>query len=184
MTDKIEITVGNAYRVKGQLATATAIKSGWITFETDGGDVFKARAKDVDQDLGPAGAVSDDPRTIPGRKFIAYDEEGHAKVALFRTERYARHKNFSTEGGNVPYDIGDSVAEKLRGLSLEEQYKVCAELLRAVGEASASRAAVIRELEERYGHLNPGQVRMNLGNRMRGALKRAARAEEEAEDAA
>jgi len=56
-------------------------------------------------------------------------------------------------------DIGDQVAEALRGKTLDDAYKIAAKWL----------GARIDELKSKYGHLNPGQQRMNLGNRMRRA---------------
>jgi hypothetical protein len=58
-------------------------------------------------------------------------------------------------------DIGDQVAEALRGKDLEQAYKIAAKWL----------GAGVNELKSKYGHLNPGQQRMNLGNRMRRAKK-------------
>lgn len=55
-------------------------------------------------------------------------------------------------------DVGDEVAVLLRGAkSLDDVYKIGAEYL-SVQES---------ELRNRYGHLNAGQQRMNIGNRMR-----------------
>lgn len=55
-------------------------------------------------------------------------------------------------------DVGDEVAVKLRGAgSLDDVYRVGAEYLGVPEE----------ELRAKYGHLNPGQQRMNIGNRMR-----------------
>ena len=52
----------------------------------------------------------------------------------------------------------DSTAKDLQGLSLEEMYEYASPIL---GKS-------IDELKNKYGHLNPGLVRMNLGNRIRG----------------
>lgn len=55
-------------------------------------------------------------------------------------------------------DIGDDIACMLRSCdTLERVYGAAAEYL---GVSSP-------ELKAKYGHLNPGQQRMNLGNRMR-----------------
>lgn len=83
-------------------------------------------------------------------------------------------KNTSTQTTNLPeplkkirktssgkIDNGDSVATLLRGLNLEEVYATAAEEL---GET-------VEKLKSRYSNLNPGQQRMCLGNRMRGARK-------------
>lgn len=57
---------------------------------------------------------------------------------------------------------GDEVGRMLEGATLAEVYLKASHLLR-VTEA---------ELLVKYGHLNPGQQRMNLGNRMRGYLRK------------
>lgn len=63
-------------------------------------------------------------------------------------------------------DKGDSVAQSLRGLSIEEVYKQAAKITH-IGVA---------DLTSRFGHLNPGMQRMNLGNMIRKAMKEAANA--------
>lgn len=63
-------------------------------------------------------------------------------------------------------DIGDPVAVALRACeSLDEVYEAGAE---ALGETVAT-------LKGKYGHLNPGQQRMNIGNRMRAKWKKEQR---------
>lgn len=59
-------------------------------------------------------------------------------------------------------DIGDEVAELLRGKSLEECFTAAARFLKVPED----------ELHKKYDHLNPGQRRMNLGNKMRFFLKK------------
>jgi hypothetical protein len=59
-------------------------------------------------------------------------------------------------------DIGDVVAEKLRNKTLDEAYAIAAEFVKIPEN----------ELRAKYVKLNPGQQRMNLGNRMRGWLKK------------
>lgn len=62
-----------------------------------------------------------------------------------------------------PHDNGDPVARMLRDAhTLDEVYAVAAKYL-GVKE---------RELRDKYGHLNPGQQRMNCGNRMRGKFRK------------
>lgn len=57
------------------------------------------------------------------------------------------------------HDIGDDVAEMLRG---KDPYKAAAEYLNVP----------VAELKTKYAHLNAGQQRMNLGNRMRAKWKK------------
>lgn len=54
-------------------------------------------------------------------------------------------------------DVGDRVADLLRDKNLDEAYEVASRFLRVPPE----------DLRAKYGHLNNGQQRMNLGNRMR-----------------
>lgn len=59
-------------------------------------------------------------------------------------------------------DVGDEVAVALRGAAdLDAVYKVAADYL----------GKTTKELKAKYGHLNPGQQRMNCGNAMRYAWK-------------
>lgn len=60
-------------------------------------------------------------------------------------------------------DVGDEVADTLRA---------CADL-QAVYAAGAQYLGVpLQELQQKYGHLNHGQQRMNIGNRMRAKWKK------------
>lgn len=59
-------------------------------------------------------------------------------------------------------DIGDEVAVMLRECGTLDQVYECASLYVGIS---------IVELQARYGHLNPGQQRMNLGNKMRFTMK-------------
>ncbi len=60
-----------------------------------------------------------------------------------------------------PKDTGDIVANWLRPLDLPGAYALAAKKM----------STTVKDLTARYGHLNPGQQRMNLGNRLRGYLK-------------
>jgi len=68
-----------------------------------------------------------------------------------------------TKDGFRYIDNGDDVAEKLRGLHIEEVYSVVA----------ATLGLKAKELKAKYEHLNVGMQRMALGNLMRGHLKNA-----------
>lgn len=59
-------------------------------------------------------------------------------------------------------DVGDDIAVMLRGKDLEQTYAIAAKYL----------GATVPELKAKYSGLNPGQQRMNLGNRMRGLAKK------------
>lgn len=75
---------------------------------------------------------------------------------------YHRDKEKKTAGGNASIDNNDEVAKKLRGKPLDEVYAAAAKAL-APDET-------VNSLKARYKHLNEGMQRMNLGNRLRGAL--------------
>lgn len=60
-------------------------------------------------------------------------------------------------------DCNDEVASALRGLPIGDVAQWCADLC---GETKMFWL-------EKYGHLNAGQVRMNLGNKIRAAIKKA-----------
>lgn len=74
--------------------------------------------------------------------------------------KYVINKEVKTAGGNASVDCGDATAARLRGMSLDAVYKEAATVLK---EAE-------KDLRARYAHLNPGMIRMNLGNRVRAAL--------------
>lgn len=78
--------------------------------------------------------------------------------------RYHFDKEVKTAGGHVSVDCNDTVAADLRGRALDAVYDEAARVL------SVSKA----DLVTKYAHLNVGMQRMNLGNRMRAALRVAA----------
>ncbi len=71
--------------------------------------------------------------------------------------------------GKRSFDNADSVAQALRGKSLEEAYSLVSKALKAEGEPET-----VAALTARYEHLNPGHQRMCLGNKLRAAIKRTA----------
>jgi len=78
-------------------------------------------------------------------------------------------KATKTAGGNTTIDNGDKLAAKLRGMDIDAVYKEAATVLNAALEEGEKKTSVA-DLKARYGKLNVGMQRMNLGNRMRGAL--------------
>lgn len=114
-------------------------KTGWFTIVMDNGDTIKARAKDLSSiDAVKAGYVK-------------------AGICTYDPARYTKHDDVRTESGRKSFDTGDSIATKLRGKTLEEVYAIAA---KGLGES-------IKDLAAKYSHLNPGQQRMCLGNRLR-----------------
>src|SRR3972149_7055043 len=69
-------------------------------------------------------------------------------------------KPLKTANGNPVIDSGDEIARAMRGRDLADVY-----------EAVSSRIGQsVQALKLKYGRLNPGQQRMNLGNRLRGFM--------------
>lgn len=79
----------------------------------------------------------------------------------FDLSKYMVNSEVRTASGRPSVDAGDRVATNLRGKGLDEVYEIAAQVLE---ESAAS-------LQSRYEHLNPGMQRMNLGNRIRAAMK-------------
>lgn len=75
-------------------------------------------------------------------------------------ERCVIDKEHKTAGGNPSVHNGDALAVFLRGKSLEQVFELASKHLEGGGA-----------LRAKYAHLNPGQQRMNVGNRLRSALK-------------
>lgn len=142
MSKQTNITVNAAVKVaKLGNGIVHAVKTGWFTIELDNGDTIKARAKDL---------------SLLGEIKAGFVKAG---ICTYDPSRYTRHDDVRTESGRKAFDIGDKTADRLRGKTLEEAYVVAA---KALGES-------VKDLASRYGHLNPGQQRMCLGNRMRNA---------------
>ena len=78
-------------------------------------------------------------------------------------------KATKTAGGNTTIDNGDKLAAKLRGMGIDAVYKEAVTVLNAALEEGEKKTSVA-DLKAKYGKLNVGMQRMNLGNRMRGAL--------------
>ena len=91
-------------------------------------------------------------------------EESKASVAP-DTSKYTKAKSAS---GGASLNNGDEVAQALTGATLDECFRLAA---KAVDETQ-------KALKERYGHLNEGMQRMNLGNRIRGAVGKMNKAED------
>lgn len=80
------------------------------------------------------------------------------------TENYTKAKAAS---GASSMHNGDPVALALAGATLEEAFKLAAEVCDVTQ----------KEMREKYAHLNQGQQRMNAGNRIRGVVNKLNKAE-------
>jgi hypothetical protein len=92
------------------------------------------------------------PKADPALRLVKADLTKYTKV--------------KAASGAASAHCGDDIAAQLLGKTLDQVYAIAA---KAIGVPEA-------ELRAKYAHLNPGQARMNLGNRMRGAITKAATA--------
>lgn len=151
-----------------------AINKGWATVKIDG-EEHKVRKGQLalDDDGNP------DESTANALLEEELDDDGEVRGGdVFPAgirERYVKGK---TDTGRAFIDCGDEIAAQLRDASLEEVAKRAEQVL---GQRTAAGWIAFyttdREAEGK-NPLNPGMVRMNLGNRIRAAIKRQ---EEEAE---
>lgn len=89
----------------------------------------------------------------------AAKKDAEGRLIKANIENYNVDKKTKTPSGRPAVDSNDKVAKALRGGSLEDAYR----------EASKATGIAMTQLKEKYGKLNPGMQRMNLGNRIRGA---------------
>lgn len=85
----------------------------------------------------------------------------HAAAKDYARPKGKDGKPLKTAAGNPIVDSGDKVAVMLRGKDIEDIYSLVSKKI----DVPAA------ELKRKYGKLNPGQQRMNLGNRLRAAIK-------------
>lgn len=165
-----------ALAATGEAHTVEAVEAGWIKLlDVD----RKVRAKDLQTYVHPtpkaeakaaekaaraearaAAKAARQPRERkPGSPVLEFDLN-HYQVGLAKTP-----------SGRKSIDSGDMVAAKFRGLALEDAYQLAADEMSrwAVKESDIP---TIDGLKARYGHLNAGMQRMNLGNLVRGAMSR------------
>lgn len=84
------------------------------------------------------------------------------KRPLARIRKY-RYEVCLSASGKKSKDNADEVAIMLRGKTLDEVYEIAESRLIISAE----------ELKARYAHLNAGQQRMNVGNRLRAHIKKS-----------
>lgn len=131
--------------------------------ESDDFDIESAEGEFTMEDLRTLGVVDDeDFEEGNSRVDVDSDIEIHTMPQLRDPEYRAKLRSVKTASGQKSKDNGDPVADLLVGKDLDQVYAVGAEQLEVSIDA----------LREKYGHLNPGQQRMNIGNRIRGMLKR------------
>lgn len=160
---------------QGRTVDVVEVKGGWTTI-LDGMKQIKVRNSElaaakaekapkvkVTKTNGKAAPKPAKPARVAKSKDQA-DED--ARLIRADLSRYVV-SDVKTASGRKAIDIGDDVASRLRGADLTDVYRAAAE---ATGQPMAA-------LHRKYDHLNPGMQRMNLGNLIRGAQSKAARAE-------
>lgn len=105
----------------------------------------------------------------PSRK-ASPRKDADGKLINPNLEAYKVSKDVKTSSGRPAIDSDDNVARSLRGAKLEEVYR----------EASKATGIPQTQLKSKYEKLNIGMQRMNLGNLIRGAATKAAKAKKAA----
>jgi hypothetical protein len=149
---------GQEVEVGGEVCEFIEKKGGWVTILDHSGKVRKVRASKVSEIT---------TKTVKS-KVEHDDEDDDGRVRLHpNMENYVKGLG-STPSGRDTIDIDDDVAQQLRGMDFETAAKAVAKAVTDLGEKTTA-----KELMEKYEHLNPGMQRMNLGNKLRGVMKRA-----------
>ena len=135
-------------------------------------EAFKATAQDyskaskVEAD-GVEGNLTEEEEVLEGmgQGDEGEEEEEDEKSRSIVKKSYKKHYHKVKVGGRTTQNCGDLVSEKLLGKTLEEIYDTVAETLEED----------VDNLAARYEHLNPGQQRMVLGNKLRAFYKTQAK---------
>ena len=133
-------TASKAKKTRITRAQVVTEAKGWVTWTTKDGEERKSRK---------GALVIVDPS---GPKMRRIGEKTH-RVSV------AHYQKVVANSGHTSLDCGDAIAQRLRGMALDDLYAEAAKVL----------AEDEKALRARYAKLNPGMQRMNLGNRMRAA---------------
>lgn len=166
---------------KGNEVEIVEVKGGWTTFIATDGSTRKARNSEF------AGAKPQRAKRAARAKAVATDAPVR-KINGAPVNRFAEYERVKRADGAVSFDNGDPVARELRELDLDHVYEMTARAMREVPGKEGAKIAdkfgtsigeIADKLRRRYGKLNPGMQRMNLGNKLRGARSAVERAQEE-----
>lgn len=165
-------------RKTNEQVEVVAVNGGWTTIRTQDGTERKVRNGELTEPVQLTGEVAKmanekvaravkakparEPK--PRREPMPLSERKNGKVDALYLQFYKKTTRVGINGaGDVvrSMDNGDQVAQKLRGLTFDEMFEFAAKTL---GQSE-------RSLRERFGHLNAGMQRMNVGNMLRAALK-------------
>ena len=178
----------------GMTIEVVSRNGGWTTCrDIDAGFEFKLRNSKVGEYAAPE--LAEEPKAEPAKPELDKEPDlcpecgatmygdicdncGHIiennKLIKADLEHYVKGAGV-TNSGRPTVDIDDVVAKALRGDDLEVLYPRVAAWLQLMGRETIGRGAKKIEVTEenlriRYGRLNVGMQRMNLGNILRGAM--------------
>jgi hypothetical protein len=153
-------------------------KGGWSTvIHPDSGEQVKVRNSQV------ALEDEDDPEASNALLAHLVDNEGEDDEPEYRgdvfpediRETYVRTP--SVVKGKVLIDNGDTLAAVLRDHSLESVAYLASKVVGELPAAGWLDHYTVDRVAEGKNALNPGMVRMNLGNKIRGKVRRTAKDE-------
>jgi hypothetical protein len=130
-----------------QSVNVLSVSGGWTTVELPDGTTRKVRNSNVVE----VKTVMTTP--LQGKSAKIKDTQ-------FALDRYVV-TDIKTPSGRRAMDCDDDISKALRGMDIDQVYATAALNLECPED----------ELRAKYGHLNIGMQRMNLGNRIRGAEK-------------
>lgn len=152
---------------KGNYVEIMGKNGGWSTILLDSGATRKVR----NGELSPIRAPKATPTTrtvAPAAKKVPTEPAAETpkkadddRLVSADLNHYVVSQDIRTASGRRAVDSDDAVARELRGMELADVYE------RAAQELDVS----VASLHKLYDHLNAGMQRMNLGNRIRGAIK-------------
>lgn len=116
------------------------------TVERD--EIEKATKEELEQAIAQVATDEEDVEVV------APESSFNRLASKAKNDQYVLYISTS---GKKSLDNGDEVAIMLRGKTLDEVYQITSDWV----------GISVEELIERYKHLNAGQQRMNLGNRLR-----------------
>jgi hypothetical protein len=182
--------VGNVVGTPQGNGKVVSITGGWTTVDVNGTSAkFRNSAITAPGSTSAAASMADVKARVPERKQVVTD---HTPKAELKPPKPARAKKAKAEpkprvkrapkeidpdspfanlgrmrercrteaDGEAHFDNGDELATKLRGMPIDQIY------------ALAKKTFGV-DFHPQYKHLNPGMQRMNLGNRLRAALRAA-----------
>ena len=157
--------------------TVLSVSGGWTTVCDQAGTEKKVRNGALTEPVeitapttaklvkAKAEKVAKEPKAPRAKKPL--NERLNGVVESLYLQFYQGYTTTRKDGTKVrSMDKGDSVAQSLRGLSMQDVYKEAAKITH-IGVA---------DLTARFSHLNPGMQRMSLGNMIRRSLREQANA--------